>query len=312
MEKFVTLNVQHLRLENLSGLCFETVELATPQIAILDAVGVVRLQQLTAASDILASLLDQERSSILTPEIAAEDRLCDALFAETKRTVSTAVKSSIPEKAEAGRILTELLKPFWNINNDPMLSQVKQLRILEERFSPMPIPAHAAQVLGIDGVMEQMFRSSDRLYALYNARLDETSHREKPSATSVKNETAVAYDTFCSTIENTLSAMPTEALQVLFNAMNDVRRKYVTHLPTKLDPAHTSVAPMDKQAYTGHPVTPLPRVFYQNGKETVELVLGKDFTVTYRNNVEVGEAKIIIHGKGKYTGSHETTFYIAR
>jgi hypothetical protein len=288
------------------------VDLATPQTAILGALGVVRLQNLTTASNTLASLLDQERSSILTPEIAAEDRKCDALFAETKRTVSTAVKSSIPEKAEAGRILTELLKPFWAINNDPMLSQVKQLRLLEERFSPMPIPAHAAQVLGIDGVMEQMFRTSDRLYTLYNARLDESAHREKPSATSVKNETAVAYDIFCGTVENTLSAIPTEALQLLFNAMNDVRRKYIVHLPTKLDPAHTSVAPMAVQTYTGHPLTPLPRVFHQNEKETVELVLGKDFTVTYRNNTEVGEAKIIIHGKGKYTGTHETTFYIAR
>jgi hypothetical protein len=312
MEKFVTLHVQHLRLENLSGLCSETVGLATPYTAALGVLGGVRLQNLTTITHTLTSLLDQERSSILTPEIAAEDRKCDALFAETKRTVATAVKSSLPEKAEAGRILMELLKPFWDINKDPMLSQVTQIKILEERFSPMPIPAHAAQVLGIDGVMEQMFRTSDHLLALYNARLDESAHREKPSATSVKNEAVVSYDIFCDTVENTLSAIPTEALQLLFNAMNDVRRKYIVHLPTKLDPAHTSVAPMDVQTYTGHPVTPLPRVFYQNGKETVELVLGKDFTVTYRNNVEVGEAKIIIHGKGKYTGSHETTFYIAR
>jgi hypothetical protein len=312
MEKFVTLRTSILRLENLAGLCSETVGLATPQIAILGELGAVRLQQLITNTNTLASLLDQERSSILTPEIAAEDRKCDALFAETKRTVSTAVKSSIPEKAEAGRILMELLKPFWNINNDPMLSQVMQLKLLEERYSPMPIPAHAAVVLGIDGVMEQMFRTSDHLLILYNERVDEAAHREKPSATSVKNATTVSYDVFCDTIENTLSAMPTEALQVLFNEMNNIRRKYIVHLPTKLDPAHTSVAPMDKQAYTGKPITPLPRVFYQTEKETFELVLGKDFSVTYKNNENVGEAKVIIHGKGKYTGNHETTFYIAR
>jgi hypothetical protein len=44
----------------------------------------------------------------------------------------------------------------------------------------------------------------------------------------------------------------------------------------------------------------------------VELTFAKDFDVTYRNNIEVGEAKLSVHGKGKYTGSYNTTFHIKR
>lgn len=43
-----------------------------------------------------------------------------------------------------------------------------------------------------------------------------------------------------------------------------------------------------------------------NGHQTV------DFSVTYRNNVNVGTATLILHGKGAYKGQKIVTFNIAR
>ncbi|MDR3261023.1 MAG: hypothetical protein LBT78_04225 [Tannerella sp.] len=40
-------------------------------------------------------------------------------------------------------------------------------------------------------------------------------------------------------------------------------------------------------------------------------VNSKDFTVTYRKNIEVGTADLIIHGKGAYKGTKTVTFNIA-
>jgi hypothetical protein len=44
----------------------------------------------------------------------------------------------------------------------------------------------------------------------------------------------------------------------------------------------------------------------------VELVFAKDFNVTYRHNVEAGEATVILQGKGRFNGSHERKFNIVR
>jgi hypothetical protein len=76
---------------------------------------------------------------------------------------------------------------------------------------------------------------------------------------------------------------------------------------------HTVVEPIPTQAYTERPVTVVPNVHYrEDGKETVRLTLGKDFDVTYRNNINVGTAELTIHGKGAYKGQFTVTFNIAR
>jgi hypothetical protein len=77
--------------------------------------------------------------------------------------------------------------------------------------------------------------------------------------------------------------------------------------------AHSEPAPIPQQAFTGEAVTPVPDVYYVTTHSgTLKLVLGKDFSVTYRNNISVGNAQCIIHGKGGYKGSKTVTFIIAR
>ncbi|MDR0692374.1 MAG: hypothetical protein LBF69_04990 [Prevotellaceae bacterium] len=43
----------------------------------------------------------------------------------------------------------------------------------------------------------------------------------------------------------------------------------------------------------------------------MKLFLGKDFSVTYRNNINAGQAELTVHGKGRYKGKMSTAFYIA-
>lgn len=58
--------------------------------------------------------------------------------------------------------------------------------------------------------------------------------------------------------------------------------------------------------YTGNPLTPVPIV---KDKNTV-LSEETDYTLTYRNNVEVGSASVLITGKGNYLGTRTVTFKI--
>ena len=54
-----------------------------------------------------------------------------------------------------------------------------------------------------------------------------------------------------------------------------------------------------KDVYTGNKKTPKVTVKYKGSK----LKQGTDYTVTYKNNVNPGKAKVIVKGKGKYTGT---------
>lgn len=64
------------------------------------------------------------------------------------------------------------------------------------------------------------------------------------------------------------------------------------------------------QAYTGSAVRGNPIVgFYQNGSY-VQLQEGRDYTVSYANNTNAGEARITVTGKGFYKGTISRTFYI--
>ena len=68
-----------------------------------------------------------------------------------------------------------------------------------------------------------------------------------------------------------------------------------------------TVQKIAKKYYTGSKIKPKPAVRV-NGKK---LKLGKDYTLSYRANVSVGVARVVIIGKGNYTGKKTVTFRIA-
>jgi hypothetical protein len=309
MEKFIALSVSNLRLDDLAGLATETYAIANPRVAALGDVGEAKLTAMDTATQIFLKLLNRNRASELTPQIVELDKKRDAVFSEIKRTVKTAQKSSTPATAAAGNTVMDVLHPFWHIDAEPLASQTAQISLLLSRCGSAEV-LPAITTLGIGNLMGALTIANGNLKSLYNTRLDEMSALEGPSATDAAKDVVAAYDDFCVAVEVTLSALPTTNLQLVFDDMNGIRRKYISKVPTPLTDKRTSVAPIPEQVYTGRHLTPLPRAFYQDGDKLIELVFAQDFTVTYRNNVEVGEAKLYLHGKGKYTGTYDTTFHI--
>ena len=63
--------------------------------------------------------------------------------------------------------------------------------------------------------------------------------------------------------------------------------------------------------YTGQPVEPKPYFYnYINGLGYTSLTEGIDYTASYANNINVGEASFTMTGVGNFTGSLSTTFRI--
>ncbi len=71
--------------------------------------------------------------------------------------------------------------------------------------------------------------------------------------------------------------------------------------------AKVTVAPVDDQPYTGEAVT--PKLTVTDGVKY--LVEGKDYALTYYNNIEEGTATVKITGKGNYSGFATTSFVIS-
>ena len=72
----------------------------------------------------------------------------------------------------------------------------------------------------------------------------------------------------------------------------------------------TSVSnkPLATRTYTGSAQKPLPLLNYGS----VTLKNGRDYTLSYAHNVNSGIAKVIVKGKGNYTGSMTKTFKIKK
>ncbi len=80
------------------------------------------------------------------------------------------------------------------------------------------------------------------------------------------------------------------------------------------------VLPIGNQTYTGSAVKPVVQVYdsvpYENGeRDEIELVLNRDYTVSYQNNKNVnaeGKAAptVTVKGKGNYSGTQKVSFQI--
>ena len=113
---------------------------------------------------------------------------------------------------------------------------------------------------------------------------------------------------------NALAGSSASSFNAVIDRLNpEIDRLNAEFHRVRRDIAYAEPSPIPVQAYTGRPVTPLVEVLCAtpNGG-TAALVLGKDFNMTFRNNVDAGNAKCTIHGKGAYKGRKNVTFIIAR
>ena len=77
-------------------------------------------------------------------------------------------------------------------------------------------------------------------------------------------------------------------------------------LPANINDAY--FVPISDVSYTGSAIEPDVLVRF-NGKT---LVKGKDYDLSYSDNVKVGTARVTVTGKGNFNGKHEITFKIVR
>ena len=76
----------------------------------------------------------------------------------------------------------------------------------------------------------------------------------------------------------------------------------------RIDVANVDVAAVPDRVFTGAAHEPDPALSYND----VDLVRGVDFEVSYKDNINAGEGRIVVSGKGSFEGEREIPFSIAR
>jgi hypothetical protein len=312
--KYNPLDSHSLSIVNIGGLVQETIIAGKAAgVAALGSLGTNALNVLVDANSDFRANLITVKANPLTEQITQFDKQRDDNYLEIWRTVKTTAKSSFPDKAEAGKLLMDFLKPYHNLAKEPLMSETSTLNYLQTQFNANPAFLAAATTLQLTDLFVNLFATNERVSILWNERALSEAEKSGPSPSSLKQNLEKAYNGFCNVVLQTLKLQPTPEIETLFSVMNEIRIKYAKFLPIKLTNANTVVEPVAIQKYTGKPITPVSKVFIKKENEEFnELLFTVDFYITYRNNVEVGEAQIIIHGKGKYSGRYTSTFHIKR
>lgn len=276
--------------------------------------------------DSFAELLDREKQGInvmqksdYTLQIAEADRRIDRTLVGMRKIIMAALHHFDPAVVEAARSLRNRLEAFGNIVRKAYEVKIPDVNILISDFRSDKYATKVA-LAGLTPWINELQSAETAFEHLIVLRNTESAQKPRERLRSIKNRLSVTYRHIAGyinaavTLENATAAPGTYGE---FIAELNVEIAYFnryTHHHARRDigaGGHCTVESIPGQPCTGKAVTPLPTVCYrEEGKPDAELVFARDFTVTYRNNVNPGMADLIIHGKGAYRGQKKITFTI--
>jgi hypothetical protein len=257
-------------------------------------------------------LVDALKGSALTERLAELDRLIDRLLTGINNVVQAGLHHFDSARVNAANRVYLRLKAFGDIENKSYEGESAALGILIT-----DLRTHYAvdiEILGLVEWLDQLEAAHLEFDALFNQRNMEWADRPDVNLKDIRRQIDALYRQMVDRI-NAAALLDVEGIyDELIRQLNREITYFNDHMPhhAKKDIAHVTVADIQTQLYTGKPVIYIPTVFFtETGKPAVELIFAKDFTVTYKDNVEVGTATLIIHGKGAYKGTKTVTFNIA-
>jgi hypothetical protein len=247
--------------------------------------------------------------------------------------------------AEANKALDQALSAFWaQVRSASFLSSTEQrdaaarLELVHRRYGYIqkkPYETEASDVLEILGMLEiGGERAADvailelntwvlpirvaytAFNNLFHNRNAEWMNRPNYTFRDVRPGIEGVYHRMVRLIESNAVAGPTADMCEAFIDRLNPEIKHLNeqyHRARKDLSANVQPEPIPTQDYIGEPITPTPKVYFITPeKATILLELGKDYNLTYKNNVKVGNAQCTIHGKGRYKGKKTVTFIIER
>jgi hypothetical protein len=251
-------------------------------------------------------LVDAQKSSDYTRLIVAADHQDDRLLVGINSLIDAALHHFDPAVVEAAISLLNRMKPFGNIIRKSYEEEVAAIRILLVDFEGEY--ANKVEIVGLTPWIKELRISVDEFERLLQSRSSEKAAKPVERLRDIRHKIEIVYremidriDAYNILNENDTCTAFIKELNVQIDYFNEHNHRQVAK-----DIKTAVVKPIPEQKYTGKPITPIPEVSF----EGTELVFAKDFTLSYKNNQNTGNAEIIIHGKGAYRGRKSVTFFI--
>jgi len=261
--------------------------------------------------NLLKKLVDAARKSPYTLKLAEADKRIDRCIAGIKAVILSALHHFDPLVVEAARMLNDRLKDFGRIRSKAYEEESAAVQLLIDDLRGK----YAAQVtaVGLDVWVTELAAAEAEFSQLFELRNTERALHPQERIRDVQHEIEQLYRKMIALIDadlitngDTVSGEFAKELNTDISYFNEHN-----HRQTRKDIINATVEPIGTQPCSGEPVLVIPVVRYaEEGKPVRKLVFSVDFTVTYRNNVNVGNAELIIHGKSAFKGTKTVTFNI--
>jgi hypothetical protein len=266
----------------------------------------------------LEKLLLWPGTKVITAKLRAADSALDhalsAFGAYLRNIIRYSTDSVLLDAAEQ---LLAMLKHYGDVAAKAYDTQTADLTIILANLNG----AFAAFVtaLGMESLRAALQAAFDNFKAVMAEReaIDKSRPRgpdgKLDSVRKVRRLISMLYRKIATIVNSGAGVTLSQEFDLFIAELNPVIDRFNReYQPVIYDISKSQPAPIADQPWTGEECTPALNVLYPTAKGTRKLRLGRHYNVTYRKNIEVGNADAIIHGKGKYKGTRTVTFVIRR
>jgi hypothetical protein len=259
---------------------------------------------------------DWQKLSPLTLEIEEADKRQDTALTALRSLAKSQTFELSKQNADAAKRVYEMLMSYKNVNSKPYSQQTGDiesiLRELATRYSgdvtwmmqyASSTTAHIAELKNASIAFRDILEKRDEYY----------DTKPEVNFKEIRKEIEPIFFRIAEVLEANSETNEDPGFIALIKKINhEIHRLNREHRFKHYDITKAQPAPIPVQKYTGLPVTPVPVILFKTEEKTVPLEIGRDFNISFTDNVEVGNASLKIHGIRKFKGSKFFTFVIER
>jgi hypothetical protein len=256
-----------------------------------------------------AACLEWFRKSEYTESIAEADKEIDNALTGLIEQITGACHSSDVNIVKSAKRLLMMLKSYGRVTAMPYLQEKGLIESILKRLNGDYLAD--LTTLNLLSWKTDLANAHLKFMLQFDKREKETLEKPKESFPEVRRGIEKVWHEMVDIVDSSAKLNLSTDFVDFINAVNpEIDYLNNEFHRVKYDISTAQPAPIDPQPYTGEACTPVPEVIFRKNDKMTKLVLGKDFNVTYKDNVNVGNAECIIHGKAAYKGTKTVTFII--
>jgi hypothetical protein len=271
-------------------------------------------QEFNADLNIEKAIEDWIKKSVLTEKIAEADRRMDRAITALRAQVRAQGYITNTTIADAAQRVYTMLMDYENISRKPYENQVGDVESILRQFASSGAYYSDASTLGLSTLISELQASLTLFSQLLKQRDEKSLLKPDKTFKEICRIIEPKYHRIETKINAGAALNTSTAFETFINHLNpEIDRLNAEFHRVRRDIADCEPEQIQPQTYTGRPLTPTPKVLYVTQHDgTIQLELGKDYNLTFKNNTNVGNAECTIHGKGAYKGRKTVTFVIVR